>query len=260
LEKQGWEDHAGADGSVYYHPPQPVGASDQVEQPATTDVDEVDIGRLLLERGWRLETNARGDMLLIPVKPPAPPDIVQMLRERGWRILTDVDGNTLLMPLATAAGEPVEPTGRAQAQVAAAVPTAGDQPAASEASAQFRQALEGKGWRVWNASDGSMIVYPPASAPQASLPPRPSETYDSNGYCEGIELAGEEVDRPVDSEEKAKRLAGAWIAQFGRAGDEVGKARAVNQVFVISIVASAPPHSLRNQLVVRENGSIIALY
>ena len=250
LENQGWQRQADDDGSIYYHPPQQAAAAEQAEENVASDQGEVDIPRLLLERGWRIETNARGDMLLIPVRPPTPPDIDQMLRERGWRMLTDVDGNTLLMPLAPAA------TGQTAAvpveEPAAPALTGVDQPAA-----QFRRALEEKGWRVLGGPDGSMMVYPPTSASMAQ-PPR--EAFDSNGYCAGITLAGEEIERPIDSEEKAGRLAGAWIAQFGLAGDEVGALRALNRVFVVSIVESVPPHSLRNQLVIREDGSIIALY
>lgn len=256
LEQQGWRNQSDAHGNVYYHPPKPSKAAGQAEEAIASEIAQVDIPRLLLERGWRIETNVQGDMLLLPVKPPAPLDIDQMLRERGWRILTDVDGNTLLMPLAPTATKPAGTDGAAPTSYAEPAPATVEQPVMREPTAQFRQALEGKGWTVQTGSDGSMIIYPPASALQA---PRTREIA-GYGYCEGILLAGEEVQRPIDSEEKAKMLSVAWIALYGHADYEVGKARRINQVYVVSIVESAPPHTLRNQLVVREDGRVIAVY
>lgn len=250
LEQQGWGYKSDADGNVYYYPPRPV-ATDDAQAASASDLNQLDIPRLLLERGWRIESNARGDMLLRPVSPPAPPDIDQLLRERGWRILTDVHGNTLLMPLAPAA-QPA-PVAAARPQ---AVPAPLAAPSADEPKAQFRRALEDKGWAVRTEPDGSMIVFPPALEPQS----RAQQAATAHGYCAGITLAGEDVERPIDSEEKARRLSTAWIAQFGQADFAVGKARRINQLFVVSIVASAPPHALRNQLVVREDASIVALY
>jgi hypothetical protein len=182
-----------------------------------------------------------------------------MLRARGWRVLTDMDGNTLLMPLAASAREQPGPAAAPPVRRGEPDKVAVDQPAGEQPAARFRQALEEKGWRVRTEPDGSMIVYPPlpaSSVPQA----RESVAVAPRGYCEGITLTVEEVRPPVDSEEKAQLLATAWIAQFGQAGYEVGKSRRLNQVFVVSIVESAAPHALRNQLVVREDGSIVALY
>jgi hypothetical protein len=257
LEQQGWRHESDAQGNVYYHPPR-SGATDDAQEAIVSDLNQADIPRLLLERGWRIETNARGDMLLRPVSPPAPPDIDQLLRERGWRMLSDVHGNTLLMPLAPAAAASAEPAAPPRPQAAPA-PAPGAASPTEEPRAQFRQALEDKGWTVRAEPDGSLTVFPPAFAPQA---PRPdaARAATGHGYCAGITLAGEEAERPIDSEEKARRLGTAWIAQFGQADYEVGKARQINQVFVVSIVESTPPHSLRNQLVVREDASIVALY
>ncbi|MGB5198843.1 MAG: hypothetical protein WBR56_02960 [Sedimenticolaceae bacterium] len=259
LQQQGWRNQTDADGAVYYHLPQPSVAADEAQDAVVSNVDQLDIRRLLLQRGWRIETDAQGDMLLLPVRPPTPPDIHQMLRERGWRILTDVDGNTLLMPMAAGAIEPTGSAGDVPTRHPEPAPAAFDQPVTGEPTVQFRQALEAKGWTVRTESDGSMIVYPPASAPQA---PRFRATHDAiqYGYCEGVMLVAEEIPLPIDSEKKAQLMSTAWIAQFGQAGDAVGKARKVNQVFLVSIVESEAPHALRNQLVVRENGSVIALY
>lgn len=260
LEQQGWRYTAGADGSAYYHPPQAAAVPGAAQDTGPPDVvDRAQLRRMLRERGWRLEADAQGNLFLIPIRPPTPPDINRMLRERGWRVLTDTDGNTLLMPVASPT--PAAPTAPAAppAGSAEATQAAVDQPSDEEPAAQFRRALEDKGWSVRAESDGSMIVYPPVSAsPEPGDAEGPGAT--PRGYCEGITLTVEELRLPVDSEEKAQLLATAWIAQFGQAGYEVGRTRRVNQVFVVSIVESAAPHALRNQLVVREDGSIVALY
>ena len=68
------------------------------------------------------------------------------------------------------------------------------------------------------------------------------------------------VEQPIDSEEKARCLSTDWIMQLSQAGYDVGLARWVNQMFVVRIVESAPAHRLRHQLVVSEEGRIIAMY
>ncbi len=259
LEQQGWRYQSDAEGNVYYQPAQPLTAADQGKEVAVSDVAQVDLRRLLLERGWLLETNAQGDMLLRPIRPPTSPDIREMLRERGWRILTDMDGNTLLMPMSPAAIEPVATAGAASVGHAEPAAAAIDQLPAGKPTARFRQVLEEKGWTVRMNSDGSMIVYPPPAAVEAP-PIREAPDITPTGYCEGITLVAEEVQLPVDSEEKALILSTAWMAQFGQADYAVGKARKVNQLFVVSIVDAVAPHTLRNQLLIRENGTIIALY
>ena len=107
LEQQGWQYRSDAEGNVYYQPSLPLSTADQRKDAAVSNVAQVDLRRLLFERGWLLETNLQGDMLLRPIRPPTSPDIHEMLRERGWRILTDMDGNTLLMPMHPAVTEPV---------------------------------------------------------------------------------------------------------------------------------------------------------
>ena len=107
LEQQGWQHSSGADGAAYYRAPQPPAATVASQDRSAADLDQAELRRMLRERGWRLETDAQGNLLLIPVRPPTPPDIHQMLRARGWRVLTDMDGNTLLMPLAAPAPEQI---------------------------------------------------------------------------------------------------------------------------------------------------------
>lgn len=259
LEQQGWRYQSDAEGNVYYQPARPLTAADQGKEAAISDVAQVDLRRLLFERGWLLETNPQGDMLLRPIRPPTSPDIHEMLRERGWRILTDMDGNTLLTPMHPAATEPVASASKARVRRAEPEANPIDQPPAGEPTTRFRQVLEEKGWTVLMNSDGSMMVYPAAANLQAP-PIREATDTTPSGYCEGITLIAEEVQLPVNFEEKAQLLSTAWIANFGRADYAVGKARKVNQLFVVSIVDSEPPHTLHNQLVVRENGTIIALY
>lgn len=259
LEAQGWRYQSDANGNVYYHPPQPTGAAAQPDEAIASALGPADVKQLLLERGWQMETNAQGDILLLPVSAPAPSEIDQMLRERGWRILTDVDGNTLLMPTGPATTGATRLSSDPQPRQEEPAPIDSDQPAEIKPAEQFRQALEEKGWTVSSKPDGSMVIYPPEPVAQAT-PIQESRDITEHGYCKGITLVGEEFQRPIDAEAKAQLVAGAWIAHFGQATDMVGKARKLDQVFVVSIVESKPPHTLRNQLIIREDGSIVALH
>jgi len=269
LEEQGWRKEIDADGSAFFYPPAQESRQAAEAPPAVPDVFQ-----LLRERGWEIQTDREGNTLLTPafqssrspakshpVTPPfmetekpagalsivVPAEVETLLRERGWRIETDAAGDTLLVPTGSAPPD----TGNI------------DTPPASDPFVQFLQSLEDKGWRVEPAESGAVIIYPPVKADELSSD-RGNPLPDRRGHCQGIELAAVangQIELPVDDDNKAKRLARAWIDNFGLAGLSVGKARRIQRVYAVSIVETETPYRLRNQLIIRsEDGGVIAVY
>jgi hypothetical protein len=228
LEQQGWQAQTSTDGSLIFRPP--TTAPEQgvdTKFPTTTGsipATASDVERLLLERGWRMETDASGNTLLLPAQAPRPSD--QSL-------------------------ESVSPT------------TTKELPATADPFVQFQRSLSEKGWLVKSASDGSILVYPPVRK-DVSQAGKHDAGSTRRGYCAGIDLTAvqqQEVLLPIDSPEKAFRLATDWIADFGHADHAVGRIRRINQVYSVSVVDTAPPFHLRNQLIIRsDNGRVIAVY
>jgi hypothetical protein len=231
LEQQGWQAQSGADGSLIFRPPTTapeqkadVGGSKVPTTTKPTPATASDVERLLLERGWRMETDAAGNTLLLPAQTPRP-------------------SNQSL--------DSVSPT------------TTEDVAAAADPFVQFQRSLSEKGWLVKSASDGSILVYPPARK-EVSQAGKRDVGSTRRGYCAGIDLTAvqqQEVLLPIDSPEKAFRLATDWIANFGHADHAVGRIRRINQVYSVSVVDTEPPFHLRNQLIIRsDNGRVIAVY
>ena len=231
LEQQGWQAQTGPDGSLIFRPPTTapeqkadVGGSKVPPTTGPTPATASDVERLLLERGWRMETDASGNTLLLPAQASRPTD----------RSL-----------------ESVSPT------------TTEEVAATTDPFVQFQRSLSEKGWLVKSASDGSILVYPPVKKAVSQADKRDVGS-NSRGYCAGIDLTAvqqQEVLLPIDSPEKAFRLATDWIANFGHADHAVGRIRRINQVYSVSVVDTAPPFHLRNQLIIRsDNGRVIAVY
>ena len=81
LEQQGWQAQTGPDGSLIFRPPTTapeqkadVGGSKVPTTTGPTPATASDVERLLLERGWRMETDASGNTLLLPAQAPRPSD------------------------------------------------------------------------------------------------------------------------------------------------------------------------------------------
>ena len=232
LEQQGWQARTGSDGSIIFSPPtQAATETEAAPQP--------------------------GDTLSEP-RPAAAPEVERLLRQRGWRTQTDASGNTMLMraPLKTQGGHTAEkPT-----------PEISSEPAETTASTtpfnQFRRSLKDKGWRVETAKDGSLTIYPPVQPPEMQTTQR-TATASQRGYCQGAKLTTvgqHEVTLPINTHDEAARLATDWIANFGQADHLVGRIRRINRVYSVSIVEDQAPHHLRNQLIIRaEDGGVIAI-
>ena len=227
LEQQGWQTKSGPDGSLLFRPAAPI-------------------------------TRQTGEATQSDSLPAAAaPEIEHLLLQRGWRIATDASGNTILQPAQT--GGQGSQSGE---NVTGEIPTGSAATAAgADPFAQFKRSLSEKGWRVESAPDGSLMVFPPL--PTDALQTAGTFSKAQRGHCEGVSLAAveqQEISLPIDNPAQAARLATDWIANFGHAEDTVGRIREINRVYAVSIVDKSPPHHLRNQLIIRrENGGIIAI-
>lgn len=232
LEQQGWQARTDSDGSITFSPPtQDTAKTEAAPQPDNT---------------------------LAETRPAAAPEVERLLRQRGWRTETDASGNTMLMPapLKTQGGHTAEkPASEISSEPA-------ETTARTTPFNQFRRSLKDKGWRVETAKDGSLTIYPPAQ-PHELQTTQQTATASQRGYCQGVDLTTvgqHEVALPINTHDEAARLATDWIANFGQADHLVGRIRRINRVYSVSIVEDQAPHHLRNQLIIRaEDGGVIAI-
>ncbi len=196
----------------------------------------------LKARGWSVKTDEEGNTLLFPLKSRSesadevagsPPDPLERLRAhlqgRGWSVSRDSEGNTLLKPLRKQLPEEV-------------VAKAGDSVATPATAPMIptmllRQALKRRGWTVEQAPDGALIATPDIQ--QAPVYP---------------------VKLPVDSLDKARQIARNWLSRLGNTTLAVDEVQQVKRIHVVNIVDKGAPHTLRNQLVIRNrDGMYVAV-
>lgn len=185
----------------------------------------------------------------------------------GWGVEGSADGSILLIPPdsspAAAPPRPVSVAPPAPISVpppaSRVAPPASTSPPAIDESALFRQ-IEEHGWQVIRHDDGSLDLYPPAPAAETTAPTRASSRLLS---CSG-EPPVAEVELPVDTWNKARSISDAWL----RSKTEelptplaVGRIREIFGVYLVSIVAHDPPHTLHHQIAIRvSDGHVVTLY
>lgn len=236
LRDSGWEVRKDDEGNTLLIPPAEL-APDRAQNettaskksttpasvlPTTAAAPPPDLKRLLEERGWRLEYDASGNTLLVPMQSgqtsnrdevtessstgdAAPTDpfsqFQRSLKDKGWRVEAAEDGAVLVYP-------PASPTTTA--------------PARSDAT--------------------------------------PAQRGDCAGISSAAVINGT-VSLPIDSWGKAERVATDWVTRFGHPDRIVGKIRRVNWVYVVSVVDRSPPYLLRNQLIIRaDTGRVTAIH
>ena len=200
-------------------------------------------GSLILRHGSAAK--AAAEAAKKPQAKSAENDMWERLRGMGWRVETDADGATLLYP-------PSKKKASATAKAAAA------RGSARTADKSLDELLEERGWRVERSSDGSLILYPQA---EESAPEQPAKAAiePAEGFVPSTtEVA--KIDMPVDKWSEARRIAEAWLKVFGNDELHVGKIRKVLRVYLVSIVESGPPHSLRHQIAINtSDGRVVVL-
>ncbi|MEA3409946.1 MAG: hypothetical protein U9R74_00200 [Pseudomonadota bacterium] len=209
LEKHGWRVERDTEGSLLLYPETETGES--TVQPSVTLVSDTapaaDTGNLdrlaetLRQRGWQVERDEDGSLLLFPQgatpAPAAPPAetpavdldaIEEQLKERGWVTERDGEGNLVFSPAQTDAGSAADEA-----------PTLPEESTELDMDA-MAETLRESGWQVERDEDGSLLLYPPGATatPAPAEPPVETPTVDLDSIEEQLQQRGWETAR--DSE------------------------------------------------------------
>jgi len=253
LEEHGWKVERSSSGDLLLWPP------GQGSRGAPVQVKVVDDGRIpatdieslqraLKEKGWKVDKDAKGNLLVYPAGGAAAApasgavegesdrldDLQALLAASGWRVEKQAQGDLVLYPAPT----PV-----------AATPRAGTLEIEQTDLVTVKDALDRAGWRTERRADGSLILYPRSgqSSEMAAVSPDPISTG--------------RVKLPVDSWKEARLLASYWIGQQADRNLSPGKIRKVNWGYLVSIVDRSPPYHLKNQLAIRsQDGRVVPLF
>ena len=165
------------------------------------------------------------------------------LKRHGWRVEYDSEGSLLLFPpVPDPVSEPVDPP---PAEVGETI-DATDLDALQAAAAE-------RGWGHRREADGSLVLVPPGHSPEPADAPS----------CQigMVRVSGaQEVSLPVDTADKAGRLAEFWLRESGADSLSIGRIRQVNRLFLVSVVEDEQPFFLHTQLVVRaDDGCLFAV-
>ncbi|HID81245.1 MAG TPA: hypothetical protein EYH06_00285 [Chromatiales bacterium] len=244
--------------------------SNQPEKIFITEEGGMDrLGEVARQRGWRVERDDKGNLLLFPgtsgtVQTPDSPvgqkidstnlDALQKaLAEKGWGTGQDENGNLLLYPPGLKTKEPAEFT-----------------PAPRKSAIGDLDLLEkmlgARGWRTSRDEAGNLLLYPITTAekqPQTIPEKQPAESRITLGSCLSDEFllkAGDKVSLPVDRWAEARVIAQAWLDGFTGTAARIGKIRQVNRLYLVSIVKDKAPYNLLSQLVIDSvDGRLIAV-
>ncbi len=243
----------------------------------------------LESRGWRVEKDAGGDLLVYPAtaaeasatatatatskKPDADntTDLVvdvdqlgeleAMAKQRGWKVERNAAGDLLLYPSTFVGGDASQKTEPAK-KSEFTTPTA-DTTIDATALDHLEQTLGKKGWQVERNADGDLLLYPAAADEQR--PPGQHLTVHVTAFKQCVDDTSEtihlaNISLPIGSESDAKAIANAWLTVFGKGGDSIGKIRRVNMLYIVSVVSSKQPHTLLRQLVIdQRTGNVISI-
>ena len=253
LEEHGWKVERSPSGDLLLWPPgqdtrgRPVQVKtvDDGRIPAT---DLQSLQQALKEKGWRVEKDAKGDLLVYPADGSAAEvtaatveqesdrlvDLQALLAASGWRVEKRAQGDLVLYP----APSPVAATSQTRTLDIEQTDLVA-----------VKSALDRAGWRTERREDGSLILYPRSdrSSEAVSAPADPVSTG--------------RVKLPVDNWKEARLLANYWIGQQADKNLSPGKIRKVNWIYLVSIVDKSPPYRLKNQLAIRSrDGRVVPLF
>ena len=173
--------------------------------------------------------------------PVVQPGDWSVLRDFGWRVETDADGSTLLYPH-SAAPAPMDPKAEPSLEPEVAEPTLPD--AQAEVARDLDALLAERGWRARREADGTLLLLPLSRGSDAAATLEPGAGTLSRAISEG------RVTLPVDTWDKARAITLTWLESLGDPALRLGKIRRVHRVYLVSIVADAPPHGLLHQIAI----------
>lgn len=243
--------------------------SGQSEKIFVTDEAGLDrLGEAAQQRGWRVERDDKGNLLLFPgtsgtvqtadsaagqkIDLTNLDALQKALAAQGWGTSQDEEGNLLLYPPGLMSKEPTE---SASAPRKSGV---GDLDL-------LEKMLQMRGWNTSRDEAGNLLLYPitqnqqPKNIPEKQ-PEMSSATLEGCLSDEFLLEAGDKVSLPVDQWVEARAIAQAWLDRPTGAAAQIGKIRQVNRLYLISIVKDKAPHNLLRQLVIDSvDGRLIAV-
>jgi len=248
LDAAGWTTSREADGSLVLFPKQKVSAASQNDlnkKPEMTPYQDLSsLQKQLFESGWNVERDSLGNLILIPERPTKatqknPIDQWQQLQKKlnatGWRTQREADGTLLLKPKPIVTQSPEVTSSQTKTDEHLSL-------------REMQQKLRDTGWKVSDKPDGSILLYPPGKSPDKTIQSSP-------GIFTKVNIA-----LPVNSWQKAHKIAGAWLKNQADVKMSVGKIRKVLKTYVVSIVSKKAPYNLQHQIAIRgHDGAVIVL-
>jgi hypothetical protein len=245
LKRHGWRVERDSEGGILLYLPssEPAGeldeplrakAQDRTEPPGHwIEADDLEgLQRALEAQGWQVQRSVEGDLLVFPVDPTGGESMSPAL-DPGPGPSEAVD-------------EPSTPSATREIRTASEIIDATDLDALQAAAAE-------RGWAHRREADGSLVLVPPGFSPEPG----------DGGSCQigMVRVSGaEEVPLPVDTADRATRLAEFWLRERGASSLSIGRVRQVNRLFLVSVVEHEEPFFLHTQLVVRvDDGCLMAI-
>ncbi len=183
-------------------------------------------------------------------------------QQRGWRTRRNAAGDLLLYPPGKGVTQAADERGSAGGTAVREGDASGDVILPATDLDRLEQTLRARGWRTRRTPDGDLILQPPQKSPPANASAAESAPASEPG-CRYQRLAPVRDGRialPVDSWQKARRLAEAWLAENGDTHLQPGRIRRVNRLYIVSLVDDSPPYRLRRQLVIYiPDGRVLAI-
>ena len=238
----------------------------------------------LENRGWRVEKDSSGDLLVYPARQddasssttsenpniPAATDrtidsgqlgeLEAIARKRGWKVERNTAGDVLLYPRIFVDDVVVKKAG-SDKKSASANPTT-DTTIDATSLDRLEKTLGEKGWQVERNAAGDLLLYPAAENHNEAKNPVAVHVTRLDDCVKGAKetIYPEQLSLPLRNEADAKKIAEAWLTVFGKGADTIGKIRRVNMLYIVSIVSSEPPYALLRQLVIDERtGNVISI-
>lgn len=214
------------------------------EQTGTSSValDTNQLADRLKAAGWKVTQETNGDLVVVPPgtdtgKENQWEQIQRQLRGTGWYAEQDADGALILIPPGNTTGSE---------NPSSSITRVTDNNADTLQSMQ--QKLREAGWHVNEAADGSILLYPPGET--TSVKARP---------CAGTP-PGIDIDLPVNTWQEAFDISKEWLGNQPDLPASVGRIRKIFDVYIVSIVSNKAPHTLTQQIAIRNSdGTVIVL-
>ena len=270
----------------------PVGWAETVTDAEIAQGNMGPLKEALRQRGWRVEEDKNGDLLVYPMAGQSTTKGAQnsqtqnaddksttidaanldqlesTLQGKGWEVKRNAAGDVLLYPKIFLR-EPVAPAVDSTSPSAASEATVPAQSGSVDQTIQLHELdrleaeMKKKGWRADRNDAGDLLLYPVEGNSDDVAGKGIEIKAVSLSDCaaaggSGLAVAG--IDLPVSSNDEAESIARAWVAAKGKEGWVIGKIRKINALYLVSLVDASPKHGLHAQLVIHSSdGRVVSI-